>query len=305
MPAAAEHYRTQSRFTDPGRLASWLDEMPETGLAALREASSRLVFHYRAHGDVAGHGFAPERLAEINLRYADAQLARLRELSPAVPGADRTVTERVLGCCRDFTVLFLAMARHHGVPARARVGFATYLVPGWALDHVIAEVWDGRRWRLVEPEMPAGHVDPADGTVLDVLDVPRDRFLVGPDAWRACRSGAADPERFVVAPRLAMPDLRGWPYLLHNVVLDLAALNKHEMILWDGWGLLESSDPVRGPDEATAARMDELAALLADPKVAPDRIRSAFEADDLRVPPVVSSVTPTDGTVSRVALRAS
>jgi len=56
-------------------------------------------------------------------------------------------------------LLFVAMARHHGIPARARVGFAGYLVVGWWLDH-------------------------ANG------------FLVGPDAWRACRSGAADPATF-------------------------------------------------------------------------------------------------------------
>ncbi|WP_230863093.1 hypothetical protein [Amycolatopsis camponoti] len=30
-----------------------------------------------------------------------------------------------------------------------------------------------------------------------------------------------------------MPFLRGLPYARHNLVLDLAALTKHEMILWD------------------------------------------------------------------------
>jgi hypothetical protein len=195
------------------------------------------------------------------------------------------------------------MARHHGIPARVRVGFATYLVPGWAMDHVIAEVWDGRRWRLVEPEVGADHTDPADGTALDVLDVPRDRFLVGPDAWLACRSGEADTARFVVAPELPEPFLRGWPYLVHNLVLDLAALNKCEMILWDGWGVMAGIEEEVG--EATAARMDGLAALLADPEVGLDAIRAAFAADDVRVPPVVTSLAEPGGPLTRVALRTS
>lgn len=135
-----DFYLAQSAFSDPGAQGGWLDGMGGTDVAALREASAGLVFHYRAHGDIADHGFAAERMAEINLRYADAMFARLRELKPAVPGAERAVTERLVGCCRDFTLLFVAMARHHGIPARSRVGFARYLVAGWAMDHVVAEI---------------------------------------------------------------------------------------------------------------------------------------------------------------------
>jgi Transglutaminase-like superfamily len=237
-------------------------------------------------------------MAEINLRYADTMLARLRELNPAAPGMPRATTERLVGCCRDFTLLFVAMARHHGIPARARVGFARYLVPGWAMDHVIAEVWDGDRWRLVEPEMSPGHVD--EGTELNLLDVPRDRFLVAADAWRACRSGAADPATFVVAPELEVPLLRDWPYLLHNLVLDLAALNRHEMILWDGWGVMAGADHV---DEETTVRMDEVAAVLADPDAGLDAVRAVYAAADLRVPPVVTSLVEPGGPLVQVTLR--
>ena len=295
-----DFYLAQSTFSDPGAQAGWLDGMAGTDVAALREASAGLVFHYRAHGDIADHGFAPERMSEINLRYADAMLARLRELNPAVPGTVRATAERLVGCCRDFTLLFVAMARHHGIPARARVGFARYLMPGWAMDHVIAEVWDGERWRLVEPEISPGHIDPVNGKELDLLDVPRDRFVVAPDAWRACRSGAADPATFVVAPGLDVPLLRGWPYLLHNLVLDLAALNKHEMILWDGWGVMDGVEQV---DMATAARMDEVAAVLADPDAGVDGIRALYAAEDLRVPTVVTSMAVPGGPPTQVALR--
>lgn len=296
-----DFYSAQSRFTDPGPMAGWLDGVG-AGLSELREAASGLVFHYWGNGDITEHGFAPERLGEINLRYAEDMLSRLRELNPAAPGADRAATERVVGCCRDHTVLFLAMARHHGVPARARVGFAKYLQPGLGLDHVIAEVWDAveRRWRLVEPQLPTGYVDPADETELDLLDVPRDRFLVGADAWAACRSGAADPETFVVSPDLPQPFLRGLPYLRHNLVFDLAALNGHEMILWDVWGELDLSDQV---DNASAARMDTLAALLRDPEATLAGLQAAFDRDGVRVPPVVTSYLPPGQAPVQVTLR--
>jgi hypothetical protein len=68
--------------------------------------------------------------------------------------------QRLVGCCRDFTVLFVAIARHKGIPSRAGVGFARYFFDGWL------------RWRLVGPEIGDDHTDPAGGASFDALDVP-------------------------------------------------------------------------------------------------------------------------------------
>src|ERR1700744_6198426 len=134
----SSYYATHSRFSDPGALAPWLDTVAPD-LATLREAASTLVFHYVANGDITQHGFPRQRYAEITLRSAADLRARLHELDPAPPGAQRAPTDRVVGCCRDVTLLFVSLARHHGIPARSRVGFATYLLPEWAMGHVIAD----------------------------------------------------------------------------------------------------------------------------------------------------------------------
>src|SRR5215470_9350509 len=99
------------------------------------------------------------------------------------------------------------------VSRRARVGFATYFHPGWLIDHVIAEVWDPvrQRWRLVDPELADDHVAAVDGARIDPEDIPPGGFLTGPEAWRSCRSGAIDVQRFVVAPELGLPATRGGP----------------------------------------------------------------------------------------------
>ncbi|WP_433656629.1 transglutaminase-like domain-containing protein [Nocardia sp. CA-128927] len=295
------YYTTQSTFTDPGALVAWVAAL-DPDPVALREAASGLVFHFWGNGDITEHGFAPQRRAEIDLRYAEDIFARLFELNPAPLDAERAPTERVVGCCRDFTLLFVAMARHHGIPARSRTGFASYLMPGWAADHTIAEVWDADqgRWRLIDPQFAPGYRDPTDGRLLDVLDMPRDRFLVGADAWAACRSGEANPDRFVVSPEQPAPFLRSWPQLRHNLVLDLAALNKHEMILWDIWGPLDLSAQV---DARTMTEMDALSELLRDPATEIDRIRAAFEDGALRVPAVVHTATPPAGVPRPITLR--
>jgi transglutaminase-like putative cysteine protease len=125
----SNHWAGQRPVTDPGRAAQTIDDLPAE-IGALREASSRLVFHYRAGGDLAGNGIPPERMAEINTMYADDILALLLGRGEPNLARDRQPADRVVGCCRDATVLFLALARHKGIPARARVGFSAYFEPG-------------------------------------------------------------------------------------------------------------------------------------------------------------------------------
>jgi len=272
-----------------------IDELPDD-LAALRQASSQLVFHYRAGGDFTANGVPAERMAEINTRYADLMLDRILARGAPTLARARPPGDRVVGCCRDATVLFLALARHKGIPARARVGFSAYFHPGWLIDHVVAEVWDERegRWRLVDGEMNAGWTPEVNGRTVDWLDLTDDQFVTGPRAWQAARAGESDPERHVVAPDLDIPVLRGWPYIAHNVIHDLAALNKTEMLLWDAWGmqLSEGSGPVSAAD---AALLDEISATTGGPGSDPGVLAGIRARDGLRVPPVVTSFDPNGG----------
>jgi hypothetical protein len=292
---AASGWASQSAVTDPGAAAAAIDALPAE-LAVLREASSQLVFHFEAGGDFAEHGVPAGRMAEINTRYADAMLALILQRGEPSLGRPRQAADRVVGCCRDATVLFLALARHKGIPARARVGFSAYFHPGWLVDHVVAEVWDDRdgRWRLVDPEMNGGWTPEVNGRPVDWLDLAADQFVTGPRAWRAARAGESDPERHVVDPGLDVARLRGWPYLAHSAVHDLAALNRTEMLLWDAWGMQLGHGPGPVP-EADIAVLDEVCALTADPAVAPDVLAELGTRDGLRVPATVTSFDPGGG----------
>ena len=292
-------YAEQSHVTRPGAMAEWLADLP-ADVPALRRVARNLVIHYRGD-DPIGQGIPPERLAEIDTRYAEPMLQRLAALKDGSLAAERAPAERLVGCCRDFTVLFLTLLRQQGIPARGRVGFASYFIPGWNVDHEVAEVWDGadRRWRLIDAELADVHVDAADGAALDARDLPRDRFILAGDAWAVCRAGEADPARFVVDPGLEIEETRGWPQLRHNLIQDLAALNKHEMLLWDTWGILTG-----GPSaEAELALLDRIAALTrsSDPPLAEVQALYADEPG-LRVPGVVTSFDPLSGTPRQVKL---
>ena len=116
-----------------------------------------------------------------------------------------------------------AALRHHGIPARARVGFAAYFVPGFYDDHWVCESYTGDRWRLLDPQL--GERVRADYKMtFSPAHVPRDAFLVAGETWRRVRSGAIDPATCGVH---AYDLIRAW-FIGGNVLKDLAALNKRD-----------------------------------------------------------------------------
>lgn len=75
-----------------------------------------------------------------------------------------------------------------------------------------------------------------------------------------------------------------------SVVRDLAALNKREMLPWDYWGISRGMSPKTPVSEAAAARLDSLAALIADREPDWQALREIYDREEvLRVPPVVMS----------------
>jgi hypothetical protein len=277
-----DYYREQSVFSHPGSFAALWDTVNPT-IEDMKAAITPLLFHYRGDGDYAENGIDAERVEEINLRYADAMLACISSQQPIVPGEPREARHRMVGCCRDWALLFVSLARHHGFAARNRVGFSGYFMEGWWIDHTVAEIWDesAQRWRLVDAELHEPWTL-ADGQAVDPLDISRKIFLPGLDAWRSVRAGTHDASRFVVHPDIDEASLRDIPYLWHNTVQDLAALNRNEMLLWDVWGI--------DLDDVT----DEGAELL-DSVAKADSLegwRAFYAREEFRVPENVLSFQP-------------
>lgn len=264
-----------------------LDQLPDD-IRALRQVSCNLVFHYWAGGDFDENGVDRRRVVEIDSRYADVMFDRLWTLGGRSLTAPRSPAQRVVGCCRDFTVLYVAMARRKGVPARARVGFATYFFDGLFADHVVAEVWDGdeRRWRLVEPQVSDEFARAAG---FDPTDVPPTAFLTGGRAWLRARAGLVDPGRFLVSPELEVPETRGWRSLRGHVIHDLASLTKHEMVLWDAWGLMNQPGP---PDPDEQRVLDDVARLTSAADPDPEALLSWGRREGFAVPMTVTSHSP-------------
>ena len=256
-------------MTDPGPQAKLLEHLPEGigDLCKLVQGTTVHIFWAERYGI----RLPPERQAEVQLRSLERRLKRMSELDPRPLSEARPLDRKVVGNCRDFTLLLVSILRHQGVPARARCGFGAYFLPDHFEDHWVCEYWNNAqgRWVLVDAQLDAFQCSEMK-IPFEPLDVPRDQFIVAGRAWQMCHSGLADPERFGIF------DMHGLGFIRGNLVRDVAAINKVELLPWDCWGIIESPEP-KSP--ADLALLDQLAGLTCGDVPDFETVRQLYKSD--------------------------
>jgi hypothetical protein len=144
-----------------------------------------------------------------------------------------------VGQCFHSALLYCALLRNRGLPARARSGFACYFQPGSWIDHWVTERWDGSHWICEDADA-------------DRHDLGPDDFRPAGRAWLACRQGEDDPASYGIGVAWGWTELRG------SLLSDASALLKHEQFTWDGW---DPAQPVADAHPAEEAWLDRLAKL--------------------------------------------
>lgn len=278
---ARTFFATHGPMTDPGPHAVLYDNLPDD-IGALCKIVQGLMIHV-FWAEQYGLKLPELRKGELQLRAVAQKLPRILELDPAALTVARPPERRLVGNCRDFSVLLASMLRHKGIPARARCGFGRYFIPNHYEDHWVGEYWNAaqQRWIMVDAQM-----DALQSNVLklpfDPTDVPRDQFIVGGHAWQLCRSGAADPDMFGIF------DMKGLWFVRGNFVRDVASLNKVELLPWDGWGLAE--DRNADTDPVALAELDRMAQLTAGDVPDFDTVKTSYNHDARwRVPQIIVS----------------
>ncbi|HEU4367167.1 MAG TPA: transglutaminase-like domain-containing protein [Methylomirabilota bacterium] len=294
-PDEARYYAGHSVESDPRQLGELLEPLPKDPTRLLDTVAGLIL----DTAFVASLGVVcpPDSADDIEVRPLHEMLARIIRRDSRSLAVARPPEKRFIGACRHYALLACSALRYHGVPARVRVGFANYFEPGFHDDHWITEYWDGTSWRLMDSELTPG-VRRHFAVTFDPCDVPRDRFVTAGLAWRGVRAGGIDPAKCGVWS----VGIVGIWFVAGSVVRDLAALNKREMLPWDYWGISRGMSPRTTIDEAVAARLDALAALIAQPEPDWRTLRETYDREEvLRVPPVVMSFPkgrPTEVAVS-------
>jgi len=274
-----DFYTRPAEMTSDCGHAPMFDELPRDVAALARVVQGLLLHEHWAPG--YGVALSDERRSESHIRPTKRMLDHLLAHDGQPLSVGRPVDARLVGVCRHFTVLLVAMLRAKGVPARARCGFGAYFNPGHFEDHWVCEYWNAAeaRWVLVDAqidELQRAKLNPD----FDLLDVPRDRFVIAGDAWAQCRAGEADPSTFGIFA------MRGLWFIAGNLMRDVAALNNMEMLPWDVWGTMIRPDEPLQTDQL--ALFGRLAAVTRAPDTTFAELRALYEGDErLRVPATV------------------
>lgn len=271
MNSALTYFTQHGPMSTPGTHASLFDNLPTSipDLVKLVQGVTIHVFWMERYGFKA----PPERMAELQLRSMEKRLARTLELDPRPLTEPRPIEKKLIGNCRDHSLLLVSMLRHQGIPARARCGFGVYFLPDHFEDHWVVEYWntEQNRWVFVDAQLDELQQD-AMKISFDVLDIPRDQFIVGGKAWQMCRSGEQDPNKFGIF------DMKGLGFVRGNLVRDVASLNKMELLPWDCWGVILKEE-LDNPEDL--AVLDEVAALTANDVPNFETVCTRYESDPL------------------------
>lgn len=295
-----EEYLADGPFADPGAFRPLLSAIarelgPDPRALAARVRGLMVhVFWRWAYGLPKDE---PRAEPELNIRDLRGKL-ELIAASQAALGRDRSSVEplpaerKLIGNCRDFSLLFAALLREAGIPARARCGFGMYFMPDHGEDHWVVERWDAAagRWVVSDPQLDEIMIGKL-ALSFDAMDLPDGAFLSGGEAWLACREGLAKPERFGIF------DMSGWDFIKGDFVRDIASLAGLELLPWDLWGVMalpfETLSPADlGALDAAARRTamrspiarGEARSLLADPRFAlPRRIATYLKGSQEEV----------------------
>jgi Transglutaminase-like superfamily len=282
MTPSQEFFATPGRHTD---LRSY--EIDVTGVDEAVDIAQGLLVYDLVAKELYGAELSARQQAAVHERDAAALFDLSREFDARPFAESRDPGRRIGGRCNTYTLLTVALLRSAGIAARARCGFATYFVPGYYEDHWVAEYWNakGQRWTMIDAQLDQTWQQLIGMYSDTAVEVGPEQFLTAGHAWRAWRSGHLDAERCGLT---SIPE-HGAFWIAGNLRLDLAALNKVEMLPWDVWGL--GWEPGAEPTEEMLTAFDSVADLTIDPDARFDDLRDRYETDEsLRMNGTVFSV---------------
>ncbi len=255
------YFATQSAFTDPGDYGSLFADLPKT-IPEICQVIQGVFLDYRERYK---YPIVNERLLDTNSRYVKAVLKAVLALDKSPLTTARPEENRFTATCSDYANLFCSILRYQGVPARKRVGFVD--CNSWE----IVEYWDGSAWKQIDPS------GLTEGT-----------FVSAAEAWQACRSGKTDPAPFAGDSNAK---LKGMDILRTNLMLDLAAMMKAELLNWDRYGWMMR--PLEDFSDKAWEILDKAAELLLAADQDLDAVSALYEAQEgLQVPRVIRCDSP-------------
>lgn len=172
---------------------------------------------------------------------------------------NRKVEDKIHVTCRGEAIFLASILKAKGIPTRVRSGFAEYLRhDGIYYDHWITEYYsyDKNRWVLVDADNQWGDTK----IEFDLNDIPRDKFLLGAEAYQMLRNKKMTDSNILYA---SDPVTIGLPAAIRALFYDFHSLMNDEIIFdFVPRYILEKNFNLT---EYELKELDELANLMIEP----------------------------------------
>jgi hypothetical protein len=273
-----DFFTTSGQFTESGNYLATLKNLPDD-ISLLTEIVQGLAIHMFVAKPFYNYSISQDRIEdEAHIRHLNLLLDKIFELDNTDITKPRAVEKKVVGVCHHFSKLLVGILRAKNIPARMRYGFGNYFREGYFEDHSVCEYWNQKemRWIIVDPQFDKTWVENLK-IKHNILDVPNDKFFKPAESWISCRQGKSDPQKFGISE----PEMRGLWFIAGNLVKDVAAMQKKELLQWDTWsGMPTPNDPMT--NKKTLEFFDKLALLMTEPDTNSTEIKKQYE--NIKVP---------------------
>ncbi len=251
-------------MTNPGEYAYLYDSLPDT-IPQLCQTVQGLLLHV-FHTSCYGVNLSEQRKKEVRLRKVEDILQRAMELADQALIQPRDPENRVISHCRDYAVLLCSFLRHKGIPARVRVGYATYFDSDLHQTHWICEYWcqNKKKWVQVDAQLDdiqAGHY----GIDFDPLNLPAGKFLYAGEEYALVFQNSDD-----------------FYDVIRSLIQDLAALNKMEVEVFDVTGFMDIDEL---QNSETSKLLNRIAQITTSPRDCVPELRAIYKKhSELQIP---------------------
>jgi len=226
------YYKEHSEITDPGKYGYMYKNLP-SNIYDITKSIQGLILHVAFIKPNGIDSLEKDKIG-FSLRKMEDILEKIHHIDSSGILVEREPKDRLIVFCRHYAVFLCSVLRHKGLPARVRVGYATYLRPGLYENHWICEYWDFERERWIQVD---AQIDTLQREIMDIgfntLELPPGEFIPAGLAWQMCRNNEEFPEKFGVGDRNKF-NIGGFDFIINDVFCDLRALNKDELLPSDG-----------------------------------------------------------------------
>ncbi|QOR35042.1 transglutaminase domain-containing protein [Clostridium sp. 'deep sea'] len=210
MNTFISNYIKQTTYTNPHQYAYLYSDIPNDICSIVKIVNNLLI-----------HPSKLSKYSDINVNETEIWnnepktvfdiLKKLAKKNNTSLVNARANNEKVIVTCRGFTLLLTSILRHKGIPARARAGFAPYIVKEINIDHFICECYikQQQRWVLLDADFLK-------------IDFDKSEFCYVANVYLDCLSGKKDALKF------GCDDNWGFSYIIMYLNLDLLCLCKAE-----------------------------------------------------------------------------